>query len=571
MFTLISPALLLSLPIQLLLGTATATSQPSTINNSPKVSILNGTYHGIHLSPYNEDVFLGIPFAQPPVGSLRFNPPQSLNTTWDIPRNATEYSPECIGYGSDDWVLGNIISEDCLTLNVVRPSGLSPDAKLPVAVWIHGGGNVEGGSRDPRYNLSFIVSQSVEAKTPMIAVSIQYRLSGWGFLFGQEILDAGSANIGFRDQRLALHWIQENIGFFGGAKDEVTIWGESAGASGVGVQLVAYGGRNDGLFRGAITQSGGLTASRRYSTPEAWQPVYNNITAAAGCANTNDTLACLRTVPTELLSSVFNSSVAAAASWGVQIDHDLILKSGTSQLRAGEFVHVPLLTGLNSDEGASFGSRGINTSSQFLAMVQSNGLDNTTTATLAALYPDIPAIGIPATLKGRPPPSEASLGAQWKRAAAYGGDLQMHAQRRLTSQMWAKWNVSSYSYRFNVLVHGVSASIGSSHFQEVAFVFDNTRGEGYVNAVSQNPFEGDEGELRDLARVMSRMWIGFVVGGDPNVAGVSNVSWPSYTLDDPTNIVFDVNVTNLAYVEPDYFRAAGIKYISDRLDTAYGR
>lgn len=512
--------LLHALPL-LSLGTlsAAAVTQPRNTNtSSPAVNILNGTYYGAYLPNYSEDIFLGIPFAQPPVGALRFHPPQSLNTTWTTPRNATQYSPECIGYTSDDWVLGNYVSEDCLTLNIVRPSGIYPDANLPVAVWIHGGGNVAGGASDPRYNLSYIVAQSMESQTPIIAVSIQYRVSGWGFLFGQEVLDAGSANIGFRDQRLALHWIQENIGFFGGDKQKVTIWGESAGATGVGVQLVAYGGRDDGLFRAAITESGSPVASKRLST-EAWQPMYDNITAAAGCSNASDTLACLRTVPTKQLSAVFNSSITASAYWGINIDNDMILKSGTAQLLAGEFVKVPHLTGRNFDEGTQFATKGINTTTQFLSLIQSAGLDNETTATLAALYPDIPAIGIPATLAGRPSPSEASLGAQWKRVAAYAGDLQQHAPRRLMTQMWAKYNASSYSYRFNVLVNGVSRSLGATHFQEVAFVFNNTQGLGYETVVSKNPFEGEPETFDELAVMMSGMWISFIVGGDPNVAG----------------------------------------------------
>jgi carboxylesterase type B len=99
-----------------------------------------------------------------------------------------------------------------------------------------------GGSSDPRYNLSFIVQNSVEMKQPMLAVSIQYRLSAWGFLGGKEALEGKATNLGFRDQRLALHWIQENIAVFGGDPNKVTIWGESAGAQSVGAHFLAYNG-----------------------------------------------------------------------------------------------------------------------------------------------------------------------------------------------------------------------------------------------------------------------------------------------------------------------------------------
>lgn len=101
-------------------------------------------------------------------------------------------------------------SEDCLTINVFRPSGYE-NASLPVAAYIYGGGYYMGGSSDPRLNLSYIVDNSVASETPVLAVSFNYRLSGFGFLGGSDIVEAGAANLGFRDQRLALHWVQGSI------------------------------------------------------------------------------------------------------------------------------------------------------------------------------------------------------------------------------------------------------------------------------------------------------------------------------------------------------------------------
>lgn len=125
---------------------------------------------------------------------------------------------------------------------MIRPAGVDPAAALPVAVWIHGGGLYMGGSADRRYNLSFIVDNSVALGTPMIGVSLNYRLSAFGFLHGKEALAAGIANNGFRDQRLALRWVSENIAAFGGDPAKVTIWGESSGAESVNAQVMAYGG-----------------------------------------------------------------------------------------------------------------------------------------------------------------------------------------------------------------------------------------------------------------------------------------------------------------------------------------
>lgn len=141
---------------------------------------------------------------------------------------------------------GQRLSEDCLYLNVVRPARIHNDtaaSPLPVAVWIHGGGLTTGGAAYDRYNLSFIVDRSVEMGTPIIAVSFNYRLNVYGFLGGGEARDAGVANNGFRDQRLALRWVQENIASFGGDADKVTIFGESAGAESVTVQILAFNGK----------------------------------------------------------------------------------------------------------------------------------------------------------------------------------------------------------------------------------------------------------------------------------------------------------------------------------------
>ena len=125
-----------------------------------------------------------------------------------------------------------------------------------MAVWIHGGGYFQGSGVDLRYNLTFIVEQSTKIGHPIIAVSMNYRLGAFGFLNSAEAFEAGDSNMGLRDQRLSLHWIHENIAAFGGDPSKVTIWGQSAGAASVGAQILAYGGRDDKLFRSAILQSG---------------------------------------------------------------------------------------------------------------------------------------------------------------------------------------------------------------------------------------------------------------------------------------------------------------------------
>ncbi|KAL7649223.1 hypothetical protein ACMYSQ_012334 [Aspergillus niger] len=194
-------------------------------------------------SHFRQDLFLGIPYAQPPVGELRFRPPQPLNTTWSGTRSATAYYHECIGYGSDDWYWTDVVSEDYHSLTVIRLHGIDSSAKLPVVFWMHRGEFAGGGTCDSHYNLSYIVQQSQEMQSPTIGVTVNYRLSGWGFLYSREVADEGSANLGLHSQRHAMYWLQENIASFGADPSRLAIWRQIAGVNSVGLHLLAYGGQ----------------------------------------------------------------------------------------------------------------------------------------------------------------------------------------------------------------------------------------------------------------------------------------------------------------------------------------
>ncbi|KAL8340747.1 hypothetical protein RB601_006717 [Gaeumannomyces tritici] len=552
-------------------GTAAVVGRRSSGYSAPTAHLKNGSYYGVYNPTYHQDMFLGMPYAEPPVGDLRFRPPQPLGSgrSWEGRRNATEYSPLCFGYGSDTWVLGNRVSEDCLTINVVRPHGVKPDAKLPVALWIHGGSLTNGGSADPRYNMSFIVEQSIRMGTPMIAASINYRLHAWGFLWSDEVKRAGAGNLGFRDQRLALQWVQENIGAFRGDPDRVTLWSESAGSRSVAAQMLAYDGRDDKLYRGAILQSGtGFDTDFGEAPPptsDAWQNHYDAVAAKVGCAGAADSLACLRAVPAWTLSDAINST--ATPSFTTVVDGEFLTARRHKLLASGRFTRVPLLIGANFDEGTAFGKYGVDTEDQWHAYLAGAGAGNVTAEVLSALYPDVPRVGIPATLPGRPAADDRKkYGAMWKRASAFGGDRAQHGPRRLWARTWARAGLPAWSYHFNVLVGGVSPALGATHFQEVAFVFNNTRGLGYDTAVATNPFAGAPPTFGALADVMSRMWVGFVVAGDPNAhRGATGVRWPRYDDERPENMVFDVNATSLAYAEPDTYRTEQIEYLIKKL------
>lgn len=385
---------------------------------------------------------------------------------------------------------------------------------------------------------------------PIVAVSMNYRVSGWGFMKSTDLVDEGSTNMGLRDQRLALHWIQENILAFGGDRARVTIWGESAGAYSVGYQLVAYGGRDDKLFRGAIMESG----NPLFLKTEQWhysQPYYDNTTAAMNCTNATDHLECLRKVPFKDLDLYFNQTWSRY--FYPQPDGDFIQGSTLTQMKAGQFVKVPLLTGSNSDEGSVFAVKGINSDAQMIATFMSQGADNATAQALLKVYPDIPAVGIPEVVTQRP--SSSLYGTMYKRSAAFYGDHLFIAGKRFTASTWANYTGATWAYRFNINPYtGGPDYLGVAHGTEIPFVFGNPTNPTYFG--NKPPAYFDE------AFLMSRMWISFFNDLTPNNHGVrGQPDWPLYGGTDGYgfNFVFDANTTN--HVELDTFRADGIAYL----------
>ena len=211
----------------------------------PSVTIKNGTVIGS--TSAGVDSFKGIPFAQPPVGNLRLSPPQSINasfgtiTATGTPTSCPQFQfsvdfssladlPTSVIGLIEDTPFGQTVSdagEDCLTLNVQRPSTATSSSKLPVLFWIFGGGFEFGSTQS--YDGTSLIQRSVSMEKDVIYVAVNYRVGGFGFLAGSQLAQEGSTNLGLRDQRLALEWVQENIAAFGGDPTKVTIWGESAG------------------------------------------------------------------------------------------------------------------------------------------------------------------------------------------------------------------------------------------------------------------------------------------------------------------------------------------------------
>ena len=568
-------------------------SQSASIHThaQPAATINNGTLLGIQNSQFHQDYFLGIPYAQPPLGSLRFNLPQPINQSWSE-KQATAYGDWChssslslpgytqTGFDHDE-------SEDCLSLNVVRPSGVNESARLPVLVWIYGGGFLEGGSADQRYNMSFLVQESVKIGQPIIGVSFNYRLSGFGFLQGRVVNETGVANIGLYDQRFALHWIQENIMAFGGDPSRVTIQGESAGAVSVGHHFLAYGGRDDGLFHAGISESGGPLTTSPLISLDQQDILYNNILNSTNCTGERDTLQCLRSRSATALKAAFQG-----VNYYPVIDGQIITGFPSVLLKQGQFVKRPLLIGTNTNEGTAFSvasGRGVNSPAGFREMIAQysggHGLTNTTLDILVDQYlnklSEKEAQADLGTVLLSPGPEYGSL---WGKVTLYAGDYQFNAGRRYSTQLWARHGVPAYSYRFDAVPNGIPReTLGATHFQEISFVSRNFDGVGYQVHPLESTSTGLQQSYRNLSTRMSHMWLSFAATLSPNAhqgrftthpqqlpfrdcfanltkAPNANGTWPVYRNENATNIVFHLNGTHL---EPDTWRSNAIGRLLD--------
>ncbi|KAF7556984.1 hypothetical protein G7Z17_g1060 [Cylindrodendrum hubeiense] len=462
------------------------------------VSVKNGTYQGFSVSSPKQDHFLGIPYAQAPVGSLRFRGPHSLNSTWKGAKKVVKFGNACMQY------------------------------------------------------------TSVKAGKPILVVSINYRLSAFGFLWGSNELKAiGSANNGLRDQRLALHWIQENIAAFGGDPAKVTIFGQSGGGLSVGKQLIAYDGRDDNLFRAAIMQSGSMNEKWPYNVADPvtyMEDLYQNLTVTTGCANKRSELECLRNLPLEQLSEALNITNTAVFSgtglgpWLTVVDGDFLTNGPTESLLKGHFNMVPVMHTTTTDEASVFGfTDPVNTDSEFRAFVAAGGPDSETIDIIETLYPDVNALGLPAGYE--PPNNDTTFGLQYKRVNAYHTDVVETASRRMTVDTWAATGGTAYSGRINILIPGSSAALGSHHAVELDLVF--------------NTIDSDNKEIKKMSKLMSRMWASFVADLDPNNHGLTGYpSWPTRNVSNVdgvgSNFVFDTDGSSKteSHVEQDDFRLA---------------
>jgi para-nitrobenzyl esterase len=442
--------------------------------------------------------FRGIPYAKPPVGDLRWKPPQRAQR-WHGFRDAEEFAPHCAQLESPFGIASN--SEDCLYLNVYAPkrklNNLFPLLK-PVMVWFHGGAFFLGESDD--FGPAPLVDEDV------VVVTVNYRLGLAGFLahpaLTAESSYGGSGNYGLMDQQAALEWVKRNILFFGGDPRNVTIFGESAGGLSVHTHLASAG--SAGLFDQAIIQSGAYALTQ--APLVAAETLGQGFATAAGCPD--QSITCLRALPIGSLLAVQGS-----AGFFPNLDNRVLTKTVRQSLTDGTFNQVPTLQGSNHDEWRLFVALDeLATGAPLTAAGYIPAIARTLRITVPAATP-IGTLLYP--LAAYPSPSEA-LG-------AVGTDAIFACNARVSERLLSGF-VPTYAFEFNdpdapsKSLPPVSFPLGAFHGAEMQYLFD-TRAE-----LPAPPLNADQQALSDT---MVRYWTNFAKRADPNGAGVP--AWGAYT------------------------------------------
>ena len=330
---------------------------------------------------YSVNSYLGIKYAAPPTGALRWQAPVPIerqnNYTLDQTVNATEPAPQCI-QGTPAWAdalfatagssatAGSIASsEDCLILDVFTPT---ESKNLPVQVWIHGGGYTIGSAAGAGGENTVAHSHG-----SVVFVSIQYRLGAYGFLSNRAVKENGAPNAGLLDMRAALDWVQRNIHVFGGDASKVTISGGSAGGGAVTNQLILYGGDDSPPFRAAISE---YPWWQTYKNDTILDAQFRELLAASNCTELN----CLRNLSESDLANATQATYQSAYDsgnyaygdfyYGPAVDGEIIRDLPSNEFKQGHFSKVALLTDHDGFEGAALTNFSISSTPQALENLQ---------------------------------------------------------------------------------------------------------------------------------------------------------------------------------------------------------
>ncbi|HUG12518.1 MAG TPA: carboxylesterase/lipase family protein [Opitutaceae bacterium] len=456
-----------------------------------------GTLEGVESTDGRVRAFKGIPYAAPPVGSLRWKPPQPVQR-WEGVRPAIEFGARAMQehIWDDMFFFDPGPSEDCLYLNVWTPAK-DTSAKLPVMVWIHGGGFVAGATSEPRQEGGNLCMKGV------VVVSMNYRMGVFGFMAHPELSaespHGASGNYGLLDMVAALEWVRDNIAGFGGDPRNVTIFGESAGSIAVSALMVSP--LAQGLFHKAIGQSGAMIGSGR-DTINLKQGEQTAVKFAETHFGTSS-LEKLRALPAnEILATVWKN-----APWGFRpvIDGHFLPDAPAAVYAAGRQSHVPLLAGWNLDEGGFEGFMQGKEPTAENYNARAREMFGANADTFLQVYP-------------------AKSPAEVKRAAAdYAGDSFIALSTWRWIEVHARNGGSAvYRYRFDQASplpadapHGAEPK--AAHSWDIEFVFR-------VLPSKKLPWRPEDFAVSER---MASYWTNFAKTGNPNGPGLPE--WPAYS------------------------------------------
>ncbi|KAJ7736015.1 Alpha/Beta hydrolase protein [Mycena maculata] len=467
------------------------------------VTLDYGTFTGYTDTTNGLIYFRGIRYADPPVGDLRWQAPVSPPSSDLGDVDASEFGFACIDATQTN--SGATTDEDCLFLNVYVPIATTETDALPVLVFFHGGGFESG--RTSEYPPENIVLSSAE---PLIFVTVDYRLGQFGFLGGTAVHDNGDLNAGLLDQKAALEWVQEYVDQFSGNPNQVTIWGQSAGAGSVVYHLIGDGGTNTDLFSQAMGDSPPFLYLPNY-TDTFVEDLFTQFASLAGCggqSSDEDTMDCLRSASTKHLATAGSKTLANLTSslypFGPVTDDSYIQERPVDAFTNGNFVRVPLLFGSNTDEGANWSAELPNPSANTSSP---HATETTVYNFLAGQFNTLTSASFQEAV------------AQYYPLADYGGSLslqgqQMYGEMRyicsavmITGVAYDAWDLTTYQYRWD------NPTLGSTHGDELVAFFNETI-----------VFDAADAQL---AATMRQYWTSFVTSGTPvsNVTGA--IVWPA--------------------------------------------
>jgi para-nitrobenzyl esterase len=452
------------------------------------------TAQGQVYGPVQGDIasFKGIPYAAPPIGDLRWRPPQPAASRSEI-LLAGDYGPPCLQPPMPDTPQRETASEDCLTINIFRP--FEVENPLPVMVWFHGGAFADGAGGDPLTDGSRLAQEGV------VVVTFNYRLGPLGWLTpplpSHETADL-DANLGMLDQIAALRWVAENIGAFGGDSGNVTLFGDTAGATSVAMLMASEAAA--GLFQKAIIQSGKLREpARSPAEMEAIGHAFFRILFRI--PGVEEDWSRLREVSAEqLLAAETTLLDDPLVGFSPMLDGNMVKESIAVAFKAGHERHIPLIIGTNEDETAGFPE--VSRRSNIDLSIDSEidlALANETMDRLKQLYP------------------EAGSDRR-KLAAKLFTDRSFVEPARLIARAHAAREAPTYRYSFSYPQQGTPRSKATAG-PEVEFVF------GTLGAETAFSYKD-----RETSNVMRAYWENFARTGDPNGPGLP--AWPRYAADE---------------------------------------